>query len=161
MNELVERLALWASADEALANEVLANEVSAKQALAKQTLAKNALAKRALAEKAKKALAKKAVGKNTAAIIPGSLRSEGAAHKFQVLIDNIPDAEAASEAPSGAGWRVGLLGDRLKARGGKLIGLGLSMGEIQSAAGELFKLVRDRVGADRMCEIIAATPGLR
>jgi hypothetical protein len=158
MNELVEQLAPWAGANEALANEVLANEVSAKQALAKQTSAKNALAKRA---PAKNALAKKAVGKNTAAIIPGSLRSEGAADKFQVLIDNIPDAEAASEAPSDAGGLVRLLGDRLKARGGKLIGLGLSMGEIQSVAGELFKFDRDRVAADRMSQIIAGTPHLR
>ena len=153
MNELVEQLAPWASADEALANEVLANEVSAKQALAKQTLAKRALAR--------KASAKKAVGKNTVAIIPGSLRSEGAADKFQVLIDNIPDVVAASEAPSDVGGLVGLLGDRLKTRGGKLIGLGSSMGEIRSAGGELFKFGRDRVAADRMGEIIAATPGLR
>ena len=158
MNERVEQLAPWAGADEALANEVLANEVSANEVSAKKALTKQTLAKRALA---KKALAKKAVGKNTAAIIPGSLRSEGAAHKFQVLIDNIPDAEAASEAPSGAGWIVGLLGDRLKARGGKLIGLGLSMGEIQGTAGELFKFGRDRVAADRMGETIAATPRLR
>jgi hypothetical protein len=143
MNELVEQLAAWAGVNKTLANEVLANKVSAKQALAKQTLAK------------------KAVGKNTAAIIPGSLRSEGAADKFQVLIDNIPDAEAASEAPSGAGGLVRLLGDRLKARGGKLIGLELSMGEIQSVAGELFKFDRDRVAADRMSQIIAGTPRLR
>jgi hypothetical protein len=153
MNELVEQLAAWAGVSKTLANEVSANEVSAKQALAKQTPAKQALAK--------KALAKKPVGKNTAAIILGSLRSEGAADKFQVLIDNIADAEAAREAPSGAGRLVGLLGDRLKVRGGKLIGLGLSMGGIQSAAGELFKFGRDRVAADRLGEIIAGTPGLR
>jgi hypothetical protein len=158
MNELVEQLAQWAGVNKTLANEVLANDVSAKQALAKKALAKRALAKRALA---KKALAKKAVGKNTVAIILGSLRSEGAADKFQVLIDNIPVAEAASEAPSAAGWLVGLLGDRLKARGGKLIGLGLSMGEIQSVAGELFKFDRDRVAADRVGQIIAGTPRLR
>jgi hypothetical protein len=158
MNELVEPLAVGAGANKALASEVLASEVLAKQALAKQVLAKKTLAKRALA---KKALAKKAVGKNAAAIIPGSLRSEGAADKFQVLIDNIPDAVAVSEAPSDVGGLVGLLGDRLKARGGKLIGLGLGMGEIQSGAGELFKFGRDRVAADRMGETIAATPGLR
>jgi hypothetical protein len=158
MNELVDQLAAWAGVNKTLANEVLVNEVSAKQALAKKALAKRALAKRALA---KKALAKKAVGKNTVAIILGSLRSEGAADKFQVLIDNIPDAQAASEAPSGAGWLVGPFGDRLKARGGKLIRLGLSMGEIQSVAGELFKFDRDRVAADRMGQIIAGTPRLR
>src|SRR4030088_3465327 len=155
MKELVEQLAQWAGVNKTLANEVLANDVSAKQALAKKALAKRALAKRALA---KKALAKKAVGKNTVAIILGSLRSEGAADKFQVLIDNIPVAEAASEAPSAAGWLVGLLGDRLKARGGQTIGLGLSMGEIQSVAGELFKFDRDRVAADRVGGIIAGTP---
>jgi hypothetical protein len=163
MNELVEQLAAWAGVNEALANEVLANEVLANEVLAKQVLAKKTLAKENLAKRApaKKALAKKAVGKNTVAIILGSLRSEGAADKIQVLIDNIAGAEAASEAPSGAGGRVGLLGDRLKSRGGKLVGLGLSMGGIQSAAGELFKFGRDRVAADRMGEIIAGTPGLR
>jgi hypothetical protein len=35
------------------------------------------------------------------------------------------------------------------------------MGEIQSIARELFKFGRDRVGADRMGEIIAETPSLR
>ena len=145
MNELVEPLAVGAGANKALANEVLASKVLAKQALAKQVLARKTQAKKTLAKRAlaKKALAKKAVGKNTAAIIPGSLHSEGAAAKFQVLIDSIPYAVAVSEAPSDVGGLVGLLGDRLKARGGKLIGLGLGMGEIQSGAGELFKIGRD------------------
>jgi hypothetical protein len=101
----------------------------------------------------------KAVAGKTIGIILGFLRNEGPADKVQALIDKIPGAEAAIEAPSGGGL-VGSMGGGLMVLGSKLMGLGLGMGEIQSVARELFKFGRDKIGADQMGEIIAGTPGL-
>ena len=53
------------------------------------------------------------------------------------------------------------MGGGLMALGSRLMALGLGMTEIQNIARELFRFGRDRVGADRMGEIIAGTPGLR
>jgi hypothetical protein len=101
------------------------------------------------------ALAEKTIG-----IILGFLRNEGPSDKVQALIDEIPGAEAAISA-SGNGGRLGrLMGGGLMALGTKLMGLGLGMNEIQSVARELFRFGRDKIGADRMGEIIAGTPGL-
>jgi hypothetical protein len=46
------------------------------------------------------------------------------------------------------------------ALGTRLMGLGLSMGEIQGIARELIGFGRDQIGVDHMAEIIAGTPGL-
>jgi hypothetical protein len=100
------------------------------------------------------------VAGKTIGIILGFLRNEGPADKVQALIDKIPGAEAAIETPGGGGMLAGLMGGGLMALGGKLMGLGLGMGEIQSVARELFKFGRDKIGADQMGEIIAGTPGL-
>jgi hypothetical protein len=110
---------------------------------------------------AAKAGIEKAIAGKTIGIILGFLRNEGPADKVQALIDRIPGAEAAIEAPSGGGGFVGLMGGRLMALGSKLMGLGLSMSEIQSVARELFKFGRDKIGPDQMGAIIAGTPGLR
>lgn len=102
----------------------------------------------------------KNIAETTVGIILNFLRTEGPADKVQILIDKIPGAEAAVEANSGRG--VGsFLGGGLMALGGKLMGLGLGMGEIQSVARELLNFGRDRVGADEIDAIIAGTPGLR
>jgi hypothetical protein len=108
---------------------------------------------------AAKAGAEKAIAGKTIGIILGFLR--GPADKVQALIDRIAGAEATIEAPSGGGGLAGLMGGVLMALRSKLMGLGLSMSEIQSVARELFKFGRDTMGADRMGEIMAGTPGLR
>jgi hypothetical protein len=102
----------------------------------------------------------RAVAGKTIGIILGFLRKEGPADKVQALIDQIPGAEAAIEAPGGGSGLAGLMGGGLMALGSRLMGLGLGMGEIQSVARELFKFGRDKIGADQMGEIIAGTPGL-
>ena len=94
-----------------------------------------------------------AVAEKTIGIILGFLRNEGPSDKVQALIDKIPGAEAAIAA-SGNGGGLGNL------MGGGLMALGLGMGEIQNVARELFRFGRDKIGADRMGEIIAGTPGL-
>lgn len=98
----------------------------------------------------------KAVAEKTIGIIFGFLRNEGPADDVQALIDSIPGADATIEQSGTSGMR----GGGLMALGGKLMGLGLGMGEIQSVARELFKYGRDKIGADRMGDIISGTPGL-
>jgi hypothetical protein len=101
-----------------------------------------------------------AVAEKTIGLILGFLRNEGPSNQVQALIDQIPGAEAAIAA-SGNGDSLGnLMGGGLMALGTKLMGLGLGMGEIQNVARELFGFGRDKIGADRMGEIIAGTPGL-
>lgn len=100
-----------------------------------------------------KAVAEKAVG-----IILDFLRTEGPAETVQELVNKIPGAEATIAASGG--FKGGFLGGGLMALGGKLMGLGLGMGEIQGVARELFKYGRDRIGADKIDAIIAGTSGL-
>ena len=76
-----------------------------------------------------------AVAEETVGIIPGFLRDEGPSDKVQALIDGIPDAEAVIVAT----WGIG---------------------EIHDVARELFRFGHDKIGADRIGEIVAGTPGL-
>jgi hypothetical protein len=108
---------------------------------------------------AKVGLDKDVAGK-TIGIILGFLRSEGPTDKVQALIDTIPGAEAAIESAGGRGLMGRLMGGGVMALGAKLMGLGLGMSEINSVARELFKFGRDKIGAERMGEIVAGTPGL-
>jgi len=101
-----------------------------------------------------------AMAEKTVGIILGFLRNEGPSDKVQALIDEIPGAEAAISASGNGGGLGRLMGGGLMALGTKLMGLGLGMSEIQSVARELFRFGRDKIGADRMGEIIAGTPGL-
>jgi hypothetical protein len=101
-----------------------------------------------------------AVAEKTIGIILGFLRNEGPSDKVQALIDQIPGAEAAITASSNGGGLGKLMGGGLMALGTKLMGLGLGISEIQNVARELFRFGRDKIGADRMGEIIAGTPGL-
>lgn len=102
-----------------------------------------------------KSVAEKAVG-----LILDFLRNEGPSGTVQALIDSIPGAAAVVEANAGGGGLGAMFGGGLMALGGKLMGLGLGMGEIQGLARELFKYGRDKIGADKIDEIIAGTPGL-
>src|ERR1700710_1617109 len=91
-----------------------------------------------------------AVAEKTVGIILGFLRNEGPSDKVQVLIDQIPGAEAVITASSGSGGVGRLMGSGLMALGTKLMGLGLGMGDTQNIARELFRFGRDKIGADRM-----------
>ena len=94
-----------------------------------------------------------AVAGKTVGMMLDFLRKEGPTDKVQSLIDTIPGAEGAIAASASGGG--------LMALGSRLMALGLGMTEIQNIARELFRFGRDRVGADRMGEIVAGTPGLR
>jgi hypothetical protein len=101
-----------------------------------------------------------AVAEKTIGIVLGFLRNEGPSDKVQVLIDQIPGAEAAIAASNNSGGLSRLMGGGLMAVGTRLMALGLSMSEIQNVARELFRFGRDKIGADQMGEIISGTPGL-
>jgi len=101
-----------------------------------------------------------AVAEKTIGIILGFLRTEGPSDKVQALIDKIPGAEAAITASQTGNGLAKLMGGGLMAVGSRLMGLGLGIDDIQSIARELFRFGRDKIGADQMSEIIAATPGL-
>ena len=102
----------------------------------------------------------RAVAEKTIGIILNFLRNEGPTEKVQALIDSIPGAGAAVAENESSGGIGGLMGGGLMALGGKLMALGLGMGEIQSVARELFKFGREKIGADQMGKIVAETPGL-
>ena len=102
----------------------------------------------------------KAVAEKTIGIILGFLRKEGPSDQVQALIDKIAGAESAVEAAGKGAGLSALMGGGLMALGSRLMALGLGMGEIQNIARELFKVGRDRIGADQMGKIIAGTPGL-
>ena len=99
-----------------------------------------------------------AVAEKTIGIVLGFLRNEGPSDKVQALIDQIPGAEAAIAASSSNGGFS--RGGGLMAVGTRLMALGLGMSEIQNVARELFRFGRDKIGADKMGEIISGTPGL-
>jgi hypothetical protein len=101
-----------------------------------------------------------AVAEKTIGIILDFLRSEGPADKVQMLIDRISGADAAIAASSQNAGLARLMGGGLMATGTRLMGLSLSIEQIQSIARELLGFGRDTIGADMMGEIIAATPGL-
>jgi hypothetical protein len=101
-----------------------------------------------------------AVAENTIGIILNFLRNEGPSDTVQALIDQIPGAEASIAASNSNSGLARLMGGGLMAVGTRLMGLGLGMGQIQTIARELFRFGRDKIGADRMGEIVAGTPGL-
>ena len=101
-----------------------------------------------------------AVAEKTLGIMLDFLRSEGPPETVQALINGIPGAEAAIAAARDGSGLSRLMGAGLMAVGTRLMGLGLSMTDIQKSARELFAFGRDKIGADRMGVIIAGTPGL-
>ena len=102
----------------------------------------------------------KAVAEKTIGIILGFLRNEGPTDDVSALIAAIPGGENAVADADGGGGFGGLMGGGLMALGSKLMGLGLGMGDIQSVARELFKYGRDKIGEEKMANIISQTPGL-
>ena len=95
-------------------------------------------------------VAEKAVG-----IILAFLIKEAPADQIQPLLDAMPGAaEAAAAAPSG-GMFGGIMGV-----GTQLMGLGLSMSEVQGAARTLLAFAREKVGGDAVSELVGAIPGL-
>jgi hypothetical protein len=101
-----------------------------------------------------------AVAEKSVGIILEYLRNEGPSEKVQELIDQIPGAETAIAVSSSRDGLAKWMDGGLMAVGTRLMSLGLGIGEIQKIARELLGFGQDRIGADRMGEIVANTPGL-
>jgi hypothetical protein len=103
-----------------------------------------------------KTAAEKSVG-----IILDFLVKEGPPDKVQALIDKMPGAQAllqaqqASDAGGGGFSMGGLMG-----AGTKMMGAGLSMGQVQGVTKEVIAYSREKAGEDAVGEIVGAIPGL-
>jgi hypothetical protein len=103
-----------------------------------------------------KATAEKSVG-----IILDFLVKEGPPDKVQPIVDKLPGAQTliesqqASDTGSGMFAMGGLMG-----AGTKLMGAGLSMGQVQAVTKEVIAYAREKAGEDEIGEIVGAIPGL-
>ncbi len=103
-----------------------------------------------------RAVAEKAVG-----IIFNFLSKEGPTEKVQVLLDQLPGADAAVAAARAddTGGMLGGMGG-IMGVGSRLMAAGLGMGEIQGVTRELMAYAREKAGDEAVGEIVAAVPGL-
>jgi hypothetical protein len=100
------------------------------------------------------AAAEKSVG-----IILDFLKKEGPPDKVQALIDKLPGAEAllaAQAADAGGMFAMG----GLMGAGTKMMGAGLSMGQVQGVTKEVIAYAREKAGEDTIGEIVGSIPGL-
>ncbi|WP_243375206.1 DUF2267 domain-containing protein [Microvirga solisilvae] len=107
------------------------------------------------------ATARKAIG-----LILGYLQKEGPQAEVTKLIEALPGAQdAISEGQSGGGGgglmgMMGSMGGGVMALGGQLMGIGVSMGQMQPLGKELFAYGREKAGEDTMGAIMGSIPGL-
>jgi hypothetical protein len=105
------------------------------------------------------ATATKAIG-----IILDFVKKEGPADEVNQLLAAVPGAEAAiaqaDEGGSGITGMMGALGGGVMALGGRLMGAGVSMGQMEPLGRELFAFAREKAGEDVVGPIVGAIPGL-
>ena len=106
------------------------------------------------------ATATKAIG-----IILAFLKKEGPPNEVNQLLATMPGAEAAMAQGSGGGGgglmgMMGGMGGGGMALGGQLMGIGVSMGQMQPLGQELFAFGREKAGEDVMGPIVGSIPGL-
>jgi hypothetical protein len=101
-----------------------------------------------------KATAEKAVG-----IILDFLQKEGPADTVKTLLDKLPGAEALIAQQASAGGGMFSMGG-IMGVGTKLMGAGLSMGQVQGVTKEVIAFAREKAGEDTIGEIVGAIPGL-
>jgi hypothetical protein len=105
--------------------------------------------------------AQKAIG-----IILAFLKKEGPPAEVNQLLAAMPGAEQvvaqAGDGGPGAtgGGLMGMMGGGVMALGGKLMGAGVSMGQMQPLGRELFAYGREKAGEDVMGPIVGSVPGL-
>jgi hypothetical protein len=98
-------------------------------------------------------VATKAVG-----VIIAFLIKEGPADKVKALLDRMPGAEAAAQAPGLPAPTFGMGG--IMGAGTQLMSLGLSMGQVQTVTRTVIGHAREKAGEDAVGEIVGAIPGL-
>jgi len=114
------------------------------------------------------------VARKVVALIADFVQREASTDAVKDLFDKAPELQAiiASSAPTGGegmgfslkglmGIAAGAMGGGgLMTLGGQLMGLGLSMDQIQTAAKEVFGYAREVAGDQTIGEISASIPGL-
>jgi hypothetical protein len=100
-----------------------------------------------------KSTAEKAVG-----IMLDFLKKEGPPDTVQTLLAKLPGAEELIAAHGGEGGMFSMGG--IMGVGTKLMGLGLSMGQVQGVTKEVIAFAREKAGEDTIGEIVGAIPGL-
>lgn len=100
----------------------------------------------------------KPVAEKSVAIILDFLKKEGPPDKVQALMEKMPGADAlmAQHDVSGGMFTMG----GIMGAGQKLMGAGLSMGQVQSVTKEVIAYAREKAGDDAIGEIVGAIPGL-
>ena len=106
-----------------------------------------------------------ATARKAIAIILGYLKKEGPPNEVNRLLAAMPGAEdvIADAGQSGGGGLSGMMsamGGGVMALGGQLMGIGVSMGQMQPLGRELFAYGREKVGEDVMGTIVGSIPGL-
>ena len=102
--------------------------------------------------------AEKAVG-----IILAVLKKEGPPAEVNQLFAAMPGAEDAAAGSGGGGALAGMMGAMgggVMALGSQLMGIGVSMGQMQPLGRELFAFGREKAGEDVMGPIVGSVPGL-
>ncbi len=100
------------------------------------------------------AAAEKSVG-----IILDFLKKEGPPDKVQALIDKLPGAEALIAAQASESGGMFAMGGLMGA-GTRMMGAGLSMGQVQGVTKEVIAYAREKAGEDTIGEIVGSIPGL-
>jgi hypothetical protein len=90
-------------------------------------------------------------------IILDFLAKEGPADKVKLVVAKLPGAEALMQkaASEGGGGMGGVMG-----AGMRMMGAGLSMGQVQDVTRQFIAYAREKVGEDELGEIVGAIPGL-
>ncbi len=103
-----------------------------------------------------KIAAEKSVG-----IILDFLVKEGPPDKVQTLVDKLPGAKALIEAQQAGDTGGGMFAmGGVMGAGTKMMGAGLSMGQVQGVAKEVLAYIREKAGEDVVGEVVGAIPGL-
>jgi hypothetical protein len=90
-------------------------------------------------------------------IILDFLAKEGPVDKVQLVVAKLPGAEALMQkaASEGGGGMGGVMG-----AGMRMMGAGLSMGQVQAVTRQFIAYAREKVGEHELGEIVGAIPGL-
>ncbi|HXX03291.1 MAG TPA: DUF2267 domain-containing protein [Xanthobacteraceae bacterium] len=99
----------------------------------------------------------RAAAETAVGIVLDFLAKEGPPDKVKILLAKLPGAEALMQkaADEGGGGMGGVMG-----AGMRMMGAGLSMGQVQSLTRQFIAYAREKVGEDAVGEVVGAIPGL-
>jgi hypothetical protein len=102
--------------------------------------------------------------RKAAGVILSFLKKEGPPEAVQKLMSSFPEADALMSEAEGSGGALGsmmgAMGGGIMAVGAKLMGLGLSMPQVQQFSRAVFVLGRQYAGEETMSQLVAEVPGL-